>query len=356
MRLLWKATVVQTANPSAPPKPPVVEGWSERELATVYSAAYKIAVNTTSRINVFIRAVTGEVSAKNALMTQYFARERTALCEPIQSGFVQDFLRKMPRMPAYAMDLTVKLLDENASVQEIADGIKSDPSVAAIVLRAVNSPQYSFQKKIETFYHACMILGLNSIYDLILREAFHSAMPDSIDTRRIHQHSCLISALCYEIAAAAKDPQAQAATTLGLLHDMGKGVQILMKGAHADKADRIDAMPASKLGAELLLLWGLSERMCRIVECQDYPEFTPPEMIQPEYQRGTAVLHLAHVLERMLAGQAVEPERDIYTRDYMALLGLPEPALSELLKDCILPSQKKNRSRLPAQIRDMIPQ
>jgi hypothetical protein len=115
-------------------------------------------------------------------------------------------------------------------------------------------------------------------------------------------------------------------------------------------------MPAAKLGSELLRLWGLSEKMCGIVEYQDYPEFTPPDLIKPEHQRGTAILHLAHVLETMLAGKAVEPERTIYARDYMALLGLSYPGPAELLNDHVLPNLKKNRNKLAAQIRDMVPQ
>ena len=55
----------------------------------------------------------------------------------------------MPRMPAYAMDLAAKLLDDRTSVQEVVEGIKRDPSVAGIVLRTVNSASCSFEKKID---------------------------------------------------------------------------------------------------------------------------------------------------------------------------------------------------------------
>ena len=61
-------------------------------------------------------------------------------------------------MPAYATDLSVQLLDARKSVQEIVEGIKRDPNVVGIVLKTVNSAQFAFQKKIESFYHACMIL------------------------------------------------------------------------------------------------------------------------------------------------------------------------------------------------------
>lgn len=315
---------------------------------------YKVAVASTSRINAYIRAVNGEVSSKNQLVASYLAHQCHRQAAETESDLVQEFLRDMPRMPAYAMDLAVKLLDESTSVQEIVEGIKSDPAVAGIVLRAVNSAQFSFQKKIETFYHACMILGLNNIYNMILREAVQSAMPDTADTQKIHQHSCMISVLCHEISSASKDLPAQAAATFGLLHDIGKGVRVLMKTAHPAQAEILGRLPSARLGSQLLRRWGLPERLCTIIDQQTLPEFTPPDMIAPEHRREVGVLHIAHILEALLAGEVVVPEMTIYTRDYMALLGLSETSPESLLKERILPSLIKNRHRLPEQIRHLI--
>jgi HD-like signal output (HDOD) protein len=257
-------------------------------------------------------------------------------------------------MPAYATDLAVKLLDDRMSVQEVVEGIKRDPSIVAAVLKSVNSAQYSFQKKIESFYHACMILGFNNIYNLIVREAVQSTMPVTTETKRIHTHSCLMSVLCHEIASAAKDVQSQTTTTIGLLHDIGKGVQVLMKVADPSKTDYIENLPTPKLGAELMALWGLPERICQIVALQEYPEFTPPDLIAAEYRKETATLHIAHSLERLLAGQPADPAATIYTREYMASLGLPYASPGDLLKERVIPSLIKNRQRIPEQIQGLI--
>jgi len=257
-------------------------------------------------------------------------------------------------MPAYATDLAVKLLDDKMSVQEVVEGIKRDPSIVATVLKTVNSAQYSFQKKIESFYHACMILGFNNIYNLIVREAVQSAMPITLETKRVHTHACLLSVLCYEVASAGKDVQSQTATTIGLLHDIGKGVQILMKIAEPAKADYIDKLPTAKLGAELLALWGLPDRICKIVEFQQHPEFMAPELIAPEYRRETATLYIAHIIELLLSGQAIDPTSAIYTNDYMGVLGLSYATPRELLKDRLVPTLMKHRQRIPEQIQAII--
>ena len=267
---------------------------------------YKVAVASTSKINAYIRAVNAEVNTKNALLTDYIVKRMADRATSTESEFVKNFMKSIPRMPAYATDLATKLLDDGMSVQEVVEGIKRDPSIVAAVLKTVNSAQYSFQKKIESFYHACMILGFNNIYNLIVREAVQSAMPVTPETKRIHTHSCLQSVLCYEIASTAKDAQSQTATTIGLLHDIGKGVQVLMKVSDPAKVDYIDALPTAKLGAQLLAMWGLPDRICKIVEFQQYPEFTPPDLVAPEYRREIATLHVAHNLEVLLACQATQ--------------------------------------------------
>ena len=331
-------------------KPAVLNHLSDK----VQLAIYKGAVASTSRINGYIRSVNGEVMTKNALLSTYIVNSGARSYSAIESPFVQDFLRNMPRMPAYAMDLAMKLLDERTSVQEVVEGIKSDPSVAGIVLRTVNSAQLSFEKKIESFYHACMILGFNNIYNLILREAVKSAMPATDETQQIHTHSCLISTLCHEIATVTKDAKSQTATTIGLLHDIGKGIKVLMKVAHPAKAEYIDTFHSAKLGADLLRLWGIPDRVCDIVELQHQPEFTAPEMVAVEYRREAGTLHIAHVLESLLEGKPVELESTIYTRDYMAMMGLGDMTPGELLQSRILPSMLKNLRRMPEPIQRIL--
>jgi HD-like signal output (HDOD) protein len=315
---------------------------------------YKVAVGSTSKINAYIRAVNGEVCSKNALLSDYIVKRMDERSASTESDFVQNFIRNIPKMPAYATDLAVKLLDDRMSVQEVVEGIKRDPSIVATVLKTVNSAQYSFQKKIESFYHACMILGFNNIYNLIVREAVQSAMPVTAETKRIHTHACLLSVLCYEIASAGKEVPSQTATTIGLLHDIGKGAQILMKIAEPSKADYIENLPTAKIGAELLAVWGLPDRICKIVEFQQYPEFMVPDLIPSEYRRETATLHVAHHLEVLLAGQPLDPVTTIYTRDYMGVLGLSYPTPAELLKERVIPSLSKNRQRIPEQIQGLI--
>ena len=146
---------------------------------------HRSAADATGKIQAYLQAVNSELSTRNLRLSQYILNEHAAHNKAIQSEFVQTFIKNMRRLPVYAMDLTSKLLDERTSVQEVVEGIRSDPSLVALVLRTVNSAQYGFSKKIESFYHACMILGFNNIHNLLMREAAISTMPSRARLQKI---------------------------------------------------------------------------------------------------------------------------------------------------------------------------
>jgi HD-like signal output (HDOD) protein len=174
------------------------------------------------------------------------------------------------------------------------------------------------------------------------------------ETTRIHKHSCLISVLCFEVASMVSEQQAQTASTIGLLHDTGKGVQVVMKSTNPAKADFIEMLETAKLGAALLRSWGIPERICKIVEFQQHPEFMPPDLITPEFRHETAVLHIAHVLEALVMDKPLDPSRSIYCADYMAVLGFRSLTPGELWKERILPNLTKNKARIPPEIHSLI--
>jgi HD-like signal output (HDOD) protein len=315
---------------------------------------YKMAMRSTCKSNSSIRSVNVEDGAKYTQLANYILKQHNEGGASVKSDFVQNFLREIPKMPAYATTLAGKLMDDRLSVKEVVEGINRDPAIVGIVLRNVNSAQFSFPRKIESFYNACMILGFNNIYNLIMREAMQTAMPITAETKRLHKHSVLISVLCYEIASAAKGVQCQTATTFGLLHDIGKGVQSLMKIAHPDRSDYVDALRPSQLTAELLSIWGLPDRICKTIEFQHHPEFMPPNLADASYRNECATLYLAHVLQSLMTGEEIDPVLSIYAGDYLACLGLPYATPTDLLKQRVMPILIKNRRRLPDLIQDFV--
>src|SRR2546427_1040417 len=98
---------------------------------------------------------------------------------------MQEFVKEIPKLPAQMTQLSQKLMADSTSIHEIVESIKRDPALAGNVLKCVNSAKYSFSKKIETFYHACMILGFNNIYQLVMGESIKNAIAAAPESRDI---------------------------------------------------------------------------------------------------------------------------------------------------------------------------
>ena len=96
----------------------------------------------------------------------------------------------------------------------------------------------------------------------------------------------------------------------------------------------------------------MPDRLCRIVEVQDQSEFTPPDLVEPECRREIGILHIAHVLEAMIVGKT--PTATIYTKDYMAAIGITGTTPEALLKERIIPVLTRNLRRLPHGVQMMV--
>jgi len=291
---------------------------------------------------------------RSALLTLYTENELAKARSIVFSEFGQGFIAKTPRLPVFAVDLTTRLLDERTTVQEVVESIKQDPSLAAALLKTVNSALYGFPQKIDSFYHATVLLGFSNIYQFVLRDSLRNVMPVTAETQRIHAHSCIISALCYEIAMACGKAHPQTAATIGLLHDIGSGAVLLMKKENPVAGEFISLLDTAKIGSDMLQRWGLPDRICRAVELQRYPEFSSPDLIESDVHQSLAVLHLAHIFETLLNGEALASTSTIYTSDYMALIGIAGITPEDYFKTRIVPALCRNKNRYAEEVQTAI--
>ena len=289
-------------------------------------------------------------------LAAYIRYQRAQNAEIVASQFVQEFLNDIPKLPAHTTDLSQKLLSDNTSVHEIVESIKRDPALAGNILKIVNSAMYSFSKKIETFYHACMILGFSNIYQLVMQESIKNAISATPESQEIQFHSCLVSALCYEVASVSKDVHPQTATTVGLLHDLGKNVVVLLKQKHPAISGFARMLDTAKMGADLLRHWGLPDRLCQAIEHQNEAEFLPPDAIDSACRKEVAVLHFAHLLEGIMTGKPVDAAVQPFDKEYFEVLGIPPADISEIYQGKILPGLIRNKQRLSTEIRQLLPQ
>lgn len=293
-----------------------------------------------------------ELQNKNKRLVSYlgdYLRSRND--DYAHSEIIQRIIKGFPRLPMHASQLAVRLLDENVSASEVVDLTKFDPSLVSMVLRTVNSAYYNLQRKVSDIQHAVLLVGFNQVYQLVITEGLRSTMPDGPEFQELLFHSVLVSLLSFEIAQICNLKRGERHSTIGLLHDIGKSIILLLKQEYSKLKAIVDIVGHSRIGSLLLKEWNIPELICLTLEYQCYPEFSPPEEIPEERRENVAVLYVAHICEGYLQGKCEEDLYSPFHREYLGLLNISEDPMREFVRRKILPSMTRKLNTFPQNVR-----
>jgi HD-like signal output (HDOD) protein len=288
-------------------------------------------------------ALAGRNAHLVSLMKDASARARRVLASPP----LRQALAEIPALPVHATGLASKLLDDRTRADEVVESIKNDPALAGLVLKRVNSAFYGLETKVSDHYRALLLLGTATVYQLILESAIESVIPDTPESRDIQARATLVAVLAYEIAIASGQGHPLLASTIGLLHNIGDSIALLIRRTRPDAAALIDCVEPPALGAAMLTGWGLPERVSRVVEQQDQPKVLLPEELDV-HGAELAVLYLARVCHDVLLERATPPAN---AGDYMARLGLREMDCATFCRETLVPALARKVDALPAAVR-----
>jgi putative nucleotidyltransferase with HDIG domain len=133
---------------------------------------------------------------------------------------------KLPEMPSTAFELNEVVADPFASVHRIAEVVNKSPSLAALLLRIVNSSFYGFPSKIDSISRAVTLIGTREITGLALGisivNVFKDIPKDLLDMSSFLKHSLACGILSRILAANKNLPQTEQLFVCGLLHDIGR--------------------------------------------------------------------------------------------------------------------------------------
>jgi len=145
---------------------------------------------------------------------------------------IVDSIDRLPTLPVIYTRLSDLLAQSDSTVRTIAEVISEDPTIAAKILKIVNSAFYGFPKKIGNLQRAVVILGLNEIKSMVLATSILKTFTQldsdcAFDMKSYWEHSvgCAVSAKILAEAAYLKNPED--VFTGGLLHDIGKLIHAL---------------------------------------------------------------------------------------------------------------------------------
>ena len=138
-------------------------------------------------------------------------------------------LADLPPLPAIVTRIMETVNNPETSAEDLNKLISMDQGLSSKVLRIVNSSYYGFPKRISTITHAVVILGFNTVRNLVLGvSAFgllgQKSMPYGLNRGKFWEHS-VATAMASGILARKRLPKIRTAPDEvfigGLLHDLG---------------------------------------------------------------------------------------------------------------------------------------
>lgn len=129
----------------------------------------------------------------------------------------------LPTIPVVATKVMQLIESENASAEELAKVVASDPAVAARVLKISNSSFYGCQRQIQTLSHAIVVLGFGTLKSLVVAASVKQVYkPYGLTEKMLWEHSFGAGLAARIIASKTHAANEEEAFLGGLFHDIGK--------------------------------------------------------------------------------------------------------------------------------------
>ncbi len=253
----------------------------------------------------------------------------------------------LPTLPKSILRITEVVNSPKSSGRDLASVITDDQVLTARLLRLVNSSFYGFPQKISTVTGAIMILGFDAIRNLLLTTTVYDLFRQKDPVRRMRQeefwdHSLGCALGARVIGDAVQYEKVEELFVAGLLHDIGKIVEMIYLKAESDEIARLVAKENilmrtaeahvlgythAEVGELLAERWNLPTKLIRTLAFHHRPSEAG------RFAQEAAVIHLADILCRALemgyGGDNLIPALDA---EAWRLLGLGEHDVAPIMR------------------------
>lgn len=334
------------AEPAVAVAPTRLLAFTPTQLASLPASAQAAAWHALARANLqasrFLSGAVTDLDKKNRLLAANLERGAgPSKDDYLRCEMVNTLLDAIPRLPLYATELVATLRDEETSGRRVAQVVEQDPSLAAAVLKEVNSAEYGLSGTVSDIHHGIMLLGFNQIYQLVLAQGVWQSMPDEPAFRQLRSESLVLSQVAYELGRICGEAEPATLGTIGLLHNLGRSLVLLLRRRNPKFDLLIDLLDHAKLASLLLERWHLPERICATIEWQRHPEFAPPTDVPESCRRNVALLYAAGLCAELVRGDSSEHVAGLFLEEYLAELDLTVPKLRNWLADTIAPALRR---------------
>ncbi len=185
---------------------------------------------------------------------------------------------ELPGMPEVLADVLRLMNDPRAEMHRIGATIERDPALAARLLRVSNSAYYGLRGQVSTVKLALVMLGLREVRNIVVAMSLYSAVAGAVVesplARRLWRHSLVVAGLCRRLGGDLRVGFQGEDFVAGLLHDLGKTVLWIRRGAPYRELLEVDnpaplfqreeaalGLTHAHVGAALLHNWGLPDAL-----------------------------------------------------------------------------------------------
>jgi putative nucleotidyltransferase with HDIG domain len=231
-------------------------------------------------------------------------------------------LSKLSTLPQVALDLISLLENQRASVADLAQLISTDQVLTARVLKLANSSNFGFKGQISTLNLALVVVGFNSLKNLILSISATDLLSQvrdfhSVTAEKFFVHGLIVGTGARVLAEKVAYPVPGEAFIAGLLHDIGYQI---FNQIYPDQFDELYSYAEQKklplylaekklfnfdhseLGTWLAEGWNLPSKLVHTIRYHHHPEKAK------KYNDLVKIIHVAD-----LVGSTIQEENGSHT-------------------------------------------
>lgn len=131
----------------------------------------------------------------------------------------------IPTLPSSVLYMNRLIEDPRCTPEDLANGIMSDPSLTAKVLKLANLPFHGLRQKIDSVPYAVSLLGFETVKSVLLSAAVFDMFRiagTGFDLPALWKHSVATATASRMLAEHVGYAYPEKSFTAGLLHDIGK--------------------------------------------------------------------------------------------------------------------------------------
>jgi len=292
------------------------------------------AMNELFRLAVLLKSQSDIQKTDNKKLVDSAEGSKEELITDLRNNIAYQEI-KLPEIPSTVFELNEVIANPLASADDIAQVVNKSPSLAAILLKIVNSPVYAFPTKVDTIPRAVTLIGTQEISALALGisaiSIFKDIPKDMVDIHLFLRHSLACGIISRVLCAYKKITQTELLFVSGLLHDIGRLIlykyypeqakKVLIRSESSKKLlhqeEKISlGCKHTDIGRDLLIKW----KIPFTIENNVFYHHNPSDA---DNRTHATIVHLAdiivHSLEIGTSGERFVPNFDRKAFDNLAL-------------------------------------